>query len=297
MVFDGSIMADIHPLQVIELGKRFPGKRGLGTVPAVSGVTFRVQQGEIVGFIGHNGAGKTTSIKCILGLLKPSAGSIALWNKKPQDRSVRKRIGYIPENPDYDDTFSPLEYLTMFASMRNLAGNRKSWMSLLERVGLRGWETTCIRQYSKGMKQRMSLALALQSAPDLLVMDEPTGGLDPIARKEFRDIIIEENNRGASVFLSSHILSEVETICHRAVILAGGKLVSEGSMECLLGGKSMYRVVTVSSEERTELTVPEAELQSTIDSLRQKGLPVLKVELALKSLEDVFLSATGGERK
>jgi ABC-2 type transport system ATP-binding protein len=292
-------MADMHPLQVIELSRRFPGKRGLGTVQAVSNISFRVQQGEIVGFIGHNGAGKTTTIKCILGLLKPSQGRVSLWNSHPANPGARKRIGYIPENPDYDDTFSPLEYLTMFAGMRKLTGNKTSWMNLLERVGLKGWETTGIRQYSKGMKQRMSLAIALQSVPDLFIMDEPTGGLDPIARKEFRDIIIEENRRGASVFLSSHILSEVETVCHRAVILAGGKLVTEGAMQDLLGGENLYRITTLSPgrDESTEITVPEAELQNSIDSLRAKGLPVLKVEMVLKSLEEVFLSVTGGDRK
>lgn len=290
-------MADIHPLQVMGLSKQFPRKRGLGSVCAVSNISFNVGQGEIVGFIGHNGAGKTTTIKCLLGLLKPSQGKISLWGNAPANPKVRKRIGYIPENPDYDDSFSPMEYLTMFASMRGLSGIENDWMKLLKRVGLAGWETTVIRQFSKGMRQRMSLALALQSNPDLLVMDEPTGGLDPIARKEFREIIIEENRRGASVFLSSHILSDVETICNRAVILAGGKLVVEGSLKELLGGEKLYRITVISRRtgEEVEEIMPEADLQSRIDSLRKDNLPIVKVELALKSLEDVFMAATGGD--
>lgn len=290
-------MADIHPLQVMGLSKQFPRKRGLGSVCAVSNISFNVGQGEIVGFIGHNGAGKTTTIKCLLGLLNPSQGKISLWGNAPANPKVRKRIGYIPENPDYDDSFSPMEYLTMFASMRGLSGVENDWMKLLKRVGLAGWETTVIRQFSKGMRQRMSLALALQSNPDLLVMDEPTGGLDPIARKEFREIIIEENRRGASVFLSSHILSDVETICNRAVILAGGKLVAEGSLKELLGGEKLYRITVISRRtgEEVEEIMPEADLQSRIDSLRKDNLPIVKVELALKSLEDVFMAATGGD--
>ncbi len=290
-------MADIHPLQVMGLSKQFPRKRGLGSVCAVSNISFNVGQGEIVGFIGHNGAGKTTTIKCLLGLLNPSQGKISLWGNAPANPKVRKRIGYIPENPDYDDSFSPMEYLTMFASMRGLSGVENDWMKLLKRVGLAGWETTVIRQFSKGMRQRMSLALALQSNPDLLVMDEPTGGLDPIARKEFREIIIEENRRGASVFLSSHILSDVETICNRAVILAGGKLVAEGSLKELLGGDKLYRITVISRRtgEEVEEIMPEADLQSRIDSLRKDNLPIVKVELALKSLEDVFMAATGGD--
>ncbi len=105
---------------------------------------------------------------------------------------MRRRLGYVPENPDYDDSFTSMEYLSMFASMRGLTGGEKQWRALLARVGLQGWERTGIRQFSKGMRQRLSLALALQSEPDLLIMDEPTGGLDPVARKEFRDIILEE---------------------------------------------------------------------------------------------------------
>lgn len=290
-------MADMHPLEVTLLSKRFPRKRGLGSVEAVCNISFNVAQGEIVGFVGHNGAGKTTSIKCILGLLKPSEGNISLWGNTPADLKVRKRIGFVPENPYYDDSFSPIEYLRMFASMRGLKGEEQDWMKLLQRVGLSRWETTAIRQFSKGMKQRMSLAISLQSNPDLLIMDEPTGGLDPIARKEFRDIIIEENKRGASVFLSSHILSEVETICDKAVILANGKVKAKGSMIELLGGENLYRITTISrkSNEEIEETIPEADLQSRIDALRRDNVSIVKVEIALKSLEDVFLAVTGGD--
>lgn len=290
-------MSDVHPLQVAGLSKHFPRKRGLGSVQAVSDISFNVQQGEIVGFIGHNGAGKTTTIKCILGLLKLSEGKISLWGDAPADSKIRKRIGYIPENPDYDDSFTPMEYLSMFASMRGLSGVDEDWIKLLKRVGLARWETTGIRQFSKGMRQRMSMAIALQSNPDLLIMDEPTGGLDPIARKEFREIIIEENKRGASVFLSSHILSDVETICNKAVILAGGKLTAEGSMEDLLGKEHLYRITVISRKtgEELEETIPEADLQSRIDALRRDNLPIVKVEMALKSLEDVFLAATGDD--
>ena len=290
-------MSDVHPLQVLKLSKQFPRKRGLGSVQAISDISFNVQQGEIVGFIGHNGAGKTTTIKCILGLLKPSTGKISIWDSAPADSKIRKRIGYIPENPDYDDSFTPMEYLTMFASMRGLSGDVGDWTKLLKRVGLARWETTTIRQFSKGMRQRMSLAVALQSKPDLLIMDEPTGGLDPVARKEFREAIIEENKRGASVFLSSHILSDVETICNRAVILAGGKLMAQGSMDDLLGEEHLYRVIVISriTGEEVEEIIPEADLQSRIDSLRKDNLPIVKVELALKSLEDVFMAVTGGD--
>ncbi|MCK5036935.1 MAG: ABC transporter ATP-binding protein [Candidatus Sabulitectum sp.] len=292
-------MADAHPLQVKDLSKQFARKRRLGSVQAISSISFDVRQGEIVGFIGHNGAGKTTTIKCVLGLLKPSEGGVSLWGSLPAAPVVRKRIGYIPENPDYDDSFNPMEYLNMFASMRGLSGLNSDWMKLLRRVGLAGWESTGIRQFSKGMRQRMSLAIALQSRPDLLIMDEPTGGLDPIARKEFREIILEENSRGASVLLSSHILSDVETICSRAIILSRGRLIAEGSMDDLLGQEHLFRITVISRKtgKEVEEIITEADLQTRIDSMRQDNLTIVKIERALKSLEDVFMAATGGSVK
>ncbi len=290
-------MTDPYPLHVENLSKKFPGRRGLGTVHAVSGVSFSVRPGEITGFIGHNGAGKTTTIKCVLGLLKPSGGRVSLWGSPPGTASVRRRLGYVPENPDYDDSFTSMEYLSMFSSMRGLTGGEKQWNALLARVGLGGWEKTGIRQFSKGMRQRLSLALALQSKPDLLIMDEPTGGLDPVARKEFRDIILEENARGASVFLSSHILSEVETVCTRAVMLSRGNLITQGFMKDLLGGEKNYRVAGLDpgTGDTMEITIAERELQNTIDSLRGRDITVTRVEPVLKTLEEVYLSVSGGQ--
>lgn len=291
-------MTSLPPLQITNLSKSFQQKRKLGSVHAVSSVSFTVNTGEIVGFIGHNGAGKTTTIKCALGLLKPTSGKITLWGSKPASPKVRKRLGYIPENPDYDNSFSPMEYLSMFSQMRGIKGDTAIWKNLLKRVGLKNWENTIIRQFSKGMKQRMSLALALQSTPDLLILDEPTGGLDPIARKEFRDIILEENKRGATIFFSSHILSEVETICNNAVILVKGKLMASGSLQELLGEEHQYKIVFIHRKtgEEIEELVPETVLQERIDALRQDNIQITSVHLALKSLEDVFLSKTEGEK-
>ncbi|HPF32565.1 MAG TPA: ABC transporter ATP-binding protein [Candidatus Sabulitectum sp.] len=288
-------MNENPPLKVTDLRKDFPGRKGIGTVHAVSQISFEVRPGEIVGFIGHNGAGKTTTIKCALGLLKPSGGRVSLWGLPPASAAARKRIGYVPENPDYERTFTPMEYMTMFASMRGLDGDEKDWTALLERVGLKGWERTAIRQFSKGMQQRMSLALALQSKPELLVMDEPTGGLDPVARKEFRDIILEENRRGAGIFLSSHILSEVETVCHRAVMLSRGMLIAQGSMDELLGSERTFRLTAENdSGDSVELEVPESALQAKIDKAREKGLKITRVEQKMKTLEEVYIAVSGG---
>lgn len=284
-----------YPLQVKELEKSFRTKFGLSSLKAVDSISFQLSAGEILGFIGPNGAGKTTAIKCILGLLKPSKGQVSLWGLHPASLEVRKRIGYVPENPDYDDSFTPLEFMTMFSSMRRLDMTQERMLAVLDRVGLSKWENVRLRSFSKGMKQRVSLALALQSEPELFIMDEPTGGLDPVARKEFRDIILEENRRGSSIFFSSHLLSEVETICDRAVILSKGKKVVEGRLEDLMRTEDNYRITyRVSDDEPEELEVEAAVLQNTIDDLRSKGYSIITVNPLYRSLEDVFLSATDG---
>ena len=285
------------PLQVRSLVKNYPRKLGLSSFTAVDGVSMALQEGQILGFLGPNGAGKTTTIKCILGLLRPSSGKVELYGLPPASPAARRRMGYVPENPDYEESFTPMEFLEMFARMRDLDSTPTKRRRLLSRVGLAGWETTRIGSFSKGMRQRMSLALALQSIPDLLIMDEPTGGLDPLARKEFRDIILEENNRGASVFLSSHLLSEVESVCHRAVILKDGKVVREGAMEELLASEDDYSIshLPSSAQEVETESVPAGVLQKRIDELRAQGSEVLEVGPRALSLEEVFLSATRRE--
>ena len=290
-------MTDV-PIKVDNLEKTFRKTLGFSSFKAVDSLSFQVNKGEILGFLGPNGAGKTTTIKCILGLLKPTSGNVLLWNDYPASKNVRTKIGYVPENPDYEDIFTPLEFMTMFSSMRKLDMNEDKMVSILGRVGLEAWADVRIRNFSKGMKQRMSLALALQSKPLLLIMDEPTGGLDPAARKEIRDVILEENSRGATIFLSSHLLSEVETICDRAVILANGKKVTEGNLDDLLRTEDLFSIsFTVPGSEPDEpegKEVTAADLQKTIDELRQNGHNILEVKPVYRSLEEVFLSATRG---
>ncbi|MBD3369752.1 ATP-binding cassette domain-containing protein [Candidatus Fermentibacteria bacterium] len=286
-------------IEVVDLQKHYPTRMGLRRIRAVEGISFSLRNGDILGFLGPNGAGKTTTIKCILGLLRPTSGSVRLWGEPPAAAKVRQRIGFVPENPTYESCFTPLEFLRTFSEMRGLDQGSDFMLGLLGRVGLSGWETTRIDRFSKGMRQRLSLALALQSQPDVLVLDEPTGGLDPLARKEFRDIILEESRRGAAVFLSSHLLSEVEAICDRAVILSQGRKVSEGSMEELLRKKSPYTIrfsLPGSTPVEKRLEGGESELQKEIDSIRRRDGTILAVERTGRSLEEVFLEVTGEER-
>lgn len=284
-------------LSVDRLSKRYPRQKGFGSFQAVLDVSFDLHRGEILGFLGPNGAGKTTTMKCILGLLSLSGGRVEVFGAPPASAPARRRMGYVPENPDYDDSFTPSEYLSFFASMRGISWSAGNTSLLLGRVGLSGWKDARIGKLSKGMRQKLSLAIALQGAPDLLVMDEPTGGFDPLARKEFRDILTEENGRGASCLLSSHILSDIETVCSRALIIAGGRVVREGSMEDLLSSQNRQRILhrLPGSAPIETLVEPEA-LQAAIDSIRKGGGEILEVGRRIESLEDVFLSATGRER-
>lgn len=289
-------MTAAAPVLVEALSKNYPSRMGLGRFPAVTDLSFHLEAGEILGFLGPNGAGKTTTMKCLLGLLKPTSGSISVMGHRPGSAGARSRLGYVPENPDYDDSLSPLELLGLLAAMRGFNSDRRTLRALLARVGLAGWENTRMKRFSKGMKQRAALAAALLGSPALLIMDEPTGGLDPAARKEFRDIMLEENARGASILLSSHILSEVETICSRAVILANGRLVREGSMSSLLSIEDTYRVRASCSGSLVEEDIPAGELQSRIDSLRASGCEIVEVARNYATLEEVFLAATGSDR-
>ena len=281
-------------LSVDRLSKRYPRQKGFGSFQAVFDVSFDLNCGEILGFLGPNGAGKTTTMKCILGLLSLSEGRVEVFGAPPAAASARRRIGYVPENPDYDFAFTASEYLSFFASMRGISWGAGDTSLLLGRVGLSGWKDARIGKLSKGMRQKLSLAIALQGAPDLLVMDEPTGGFDPLARKEFRDILTEENARGASCLLSSHILSDIETVCSRALIIAGGRVVREGSMEELLSSQNRQRILHRMPDSAPVETLVEPEaLQAAIDSIRAGGGEILEVGRHIESLEDVFLSATG----
>jgi ABC-2 type transport system ATP-binding protein len=289
-------LPEVVPVSVVDLRKSYTGSGGFRRFAALRGISFDLLQGEILGFLGPNGAGKTTTIKCILGLLSPGSGSVRVLGRRPGSAEARKHLGYVPENPDYDDSFTPLEYIRLFAGMRGFDRSPETASALLSRVGLQGWGNTRMRKLSKGMKQRLSLALALQGSPDILVLDEPTGGLDPGARKEFRDIILQEKDRGASIFFSSHILSEVEMVCSRALILSAGSLVRAGTLDELLRTEHTWRIRYASDSVEHEEAVQLDSLQERIDSLRRGGASILEVSRQFRSLEEVFLSATVGER-
>jgi len=232
------------------LNKTYKGALG-DRVAAVVDLNLRVFQGEIFGFIGPNGAGKTTTIKILLGLLFPTQGSVEVLGAPAGDNDTKKRISYLPESPYFYEHMTGYEVLDFYCKLFRLdnAARKSKIAELLDIVGLADDGGRTLRQYSKGMLQRIGVAQSLINDPDLLIFDEPTSGLDPIAHKDIQDLILSLKHMGKTVFLSSHQLSDVETVCDRVAIINRGKLVKLGVMEELLHiGRT---VITFSSADQS----------------------------------------------
>jgi ABC-2 type transport system ATP-binding protein len=199
---------------------------------ALDSLDLTIAGGEVFGFLGPNGAGKTTTLKLLMQLIFPTSGAAYILGRPAGDVGVRRRVGYLPENPSFYDNVSAEELLDYFASLFGYrAAERKARVSrLLDEVRLGGERRMQLRKYSKGMIQRVGLAQALLNDPDVVFLDEPMSGLDPLGRREVRDLILRLRDRGTTVFFSSHILSDAESICSRVAILAAGRLVAAGTL-------------------------------------------------------------------
>jgi ABC-2 type transport system ATP-binding protein len=229
-------MSDDVVLEVEGLRKVFHIGFFRKRVEAVNGTSFKVKRGEIFGLLGPNGAGKTTTIKAILRLIFPTEGEILIFGRSADDPEAAKRVGYMPENPYVYQYLKPLEFLDLCGRLVGLPKADRSARSeeMIDKVGLRDAVDRPIGKFSKGMMQRIGLAQALLHDPELLVLDEPMSGLDPIGRKEVRDLLLEQRERGKTLLFTSHILSDVELLCDRVVIMQHGKITSEGQVHDLL---------------------------------------------------------------
>jgi len=199
-------------------------------------VTFSVERGEIFGFIGPNGAGKTTTFKSILGFAKPTEGSIELLGRDSEDPDAKRKIGYLPENPYFYDYLTGEELLIYMGELHGLGRKFLEVKAgeLLEKVRMSHARKVQMRKYSKGMLQRIGIAQSLINDPEFIILDEPMSGLDPIGRREIKDLILEEKRKGKTILLSSHMLSDVEALCDRVGIIMGGTLIKTGSLSELL---------------------------------------------------------------
>jgi ABC-2 type transport system ATP-binding protein len=287
--------------------KPFTGRR----VEAVRGVSFDVRRGEIFGFLGPNGAGKTTTIKMLMGLIAPTAGTMEILGVRAPDADVMARVGFLPESPYIYPYLSPREFVTLCGRLSGLGGDklRDGVARVIERVGMTYAIDRAVAALSKGMLQRVALAAALVHDPELLVLDEPMSGLDPVGRKEVRDLIVEEKQRGRTVFFSSHILSDVEMLCDRVCILRRGEVVVSGDLreileagkrrsEITIGGASPALREALSAQAHAVRTVGDrlvmevegdAAVRDVVTKALAEGARLESVTPKRETLEDVFV--------
>ncbi|MFB3851736.1 MAG: ABC transporter ATP-binding protein [Acidobacteriota bacterium] len=296
-------------ISIKNLKKFFKGHLSIGKIEALRGVDLDVPITGIYGFIGPNGAGKTTTLKIITGLIFPDEGEVKIFGKSNLDYDVRRDIGFLPESPYFYDYLTGEELVLFFGSLFNIPKKelKERTLHLLELVGLKGKEKLPLRKYSKGMLQRVGLAQALVSDPKLLILDEPMSGLDPIGRREIRDLILKLKDEGKTIFFSSHILADAEMICDEVAIIVKGKIVQRGRLENLLGKEVRFWDVSfrgaqippqlspkivVSHEDYTMIRLEsEKEVEDALSVLTTNKLKILSVIPHKASLEELFLSS------
>jgi ABC-2 type transport system ATP-binding protein len=277
--------------------------------PVLVDVSFDVARGEVFGYLGPNGSGKTTTLKVLMGMLRPDKGSISVLGRPFADRSWRARIGYLPEHPYLYDYLTPREYLDYVGRLFGLdaATRRERSRELLKLVGLSRAADLAMRRFSKGMTQRAGLAQALVNDPDMVFLDEPMSGLDPLGRRLVRDLIVDLKARGKTVFFSTHILPDAEALCDRVAVLRGGRLLQVGRLQDILRLDVSHMEVLVTGidearlgglpglrspqrmGERVRLEVKEGALGEIIRAVESAGGRVLSVQPIRQSLEDYFV--------
>jgi ABC-2 type transport system ATP-binding protein len=310
---------DAPVIDVQELKKTY--RSGIFTsknVEALRGVSLQVTRGEVFGLLGPNGAGKTTLIKVLLGIIRRSAGRATVLGQPAGSTASRRRIGYLPENLRVERHHTARTALRFYGRLSNLSGAplHRRIDELIELVGLKGRENENVRRFSKGMNQRLGLAQALLHDPDLLILDEPTDGLDPVGRADVRKLLRRLVDEGKSVMMNSHILQEVELVCDRVAIMTHGILRSLGSIDDLTEATRFGTLVIhvpadqvaaaqqslsvlgepVINVSQSRDTVPLAievhsqeDTDRCVDSLREGGISLVRLEIKRPSLEDIFL--------
>ncbi len=307
-------------LKLEGLSKRFRSHWTFRPIQAIKNVSLEVYRGESFGFLGHNGAGKTTTMKCIIGLIHKSSGRIVLDDRDLTSPEQRKSIGYLPEQPYFYDHLTVYETLDFFASLHNIRSPERQQriLSVLERVGLADRQKSPVRTLSKGLQQRLGLAQAIINEPSLLLLDEPFSGLDPIGRMDFRKIILDLKKGGTTIFLSSHILSDVEDICDRVSIMARGEMravfeladtpeLFGQSFEVIVRGDladerflpqfsnvaaSLKRQGTAQGEEIVFQFADYGTAQACAAAAIAGGLRLEQFKICGPSLEDIFMNIT-----
>ena len=280
--------------------------------PAVDGLTLRVRAGEFYTLLGPNGAGKTTTLKILMGLIYPTSGKAWILERKVGEVAVKHQVGFLPEAPYFYDYLTAEEFLRFYGQLFGLGGQQLSERiaMLLSTVGLSDARSLQLRKFSKGMLQRIGIAQALINDPHLVILDEPMSGLDPVGRKEIRDLILRLKEQGKTVFFSSHILHDAEVLCDRVAILLKGRLVALGKVTELIGAETTHSIEVVveglnpDGMERVrkiaESVIPQGErllvvlpgqdqLNEVLDLIRARQASLISVTPQKSSLEDLFM--------
>lgn len=301
-------MTATHAIETNALRKVF------GDNVAVRGLTLTVEQGEVFGFLGPNGAGKTTSIKMLLGLVAPTAGAAWLLGAPLGDRQTRAKIGFLPEHFRFHDWLTAQEFMTLHGELYGMTAEarRRRTAQLLERVGLTPFRDKQLRTFSKGMLQRVGLAQALLNEPALVFLDEPTSGLDPVGRRLVRDIIGDLRRQGTTVFLNSHLLSEIEITCDRVAFIKHGEVLRVSALKGLVTGETSVTIhaggltedmaaglrawgqdVRVDGEQVTLAVADDQALPQIARYLVEQGAAIYAMTPQRLSLEDLFIQIVG----
>ena len=297
-------------IEVAGLRKIYRGAMRTSRITALDGIDFTVAAGEMFGLLGPNGAGKTTTVKILLDLTRPTGGEARIGGRPAGDPESRRRVGYLPEGHKIPGYLTARQTLSIFGRMSGMesADIQRRGVELLEKLRIEKWIDVRVKKYSKGMTQRLGLACALIHSPNVLLLDEPTDGVDPVGRREIRDLLQEEARNGTAVLLNSHLLSEIELTCDRVAVLRSGKVAAFGSVEELTRRSEKYKLVatpvddallaafreTGAGVERVNghvvLSVDGVQhLNALVDKLRANGGMLSELAPVRSTLEDVFV--------
>ncbi len=296
---------DAPAIEVRALRKVYRTSVTRGRITALDGVDLSVVPGELFGLLGPNGAGKTTTVKILLGLTRPTEGEAFISGLSVDDPESRRSVGYLPEGHKIPGYLTARQALSIFGRMSGLdtATIRRRSGELLEVLRIAQWIDVRVKKFSKGMTQRLGLAIALIHSPKVLLLDEPTDGVDPVGRREIRDLLMEEAKNGTAILLNSHLLSEIEMTCDRVAVLRSGKVVAQGTVDALTRRSAKYKVTATAVDDalltqfggervngHLELSVADLQqLNAFIDQIRARGGLVSELAPLRLTLEDVFV--------
>ncbi len=297
-------------IEVAGLRKEYRSSLGGQRIVALDGIDFAVRSGELFGLLGPNGAGKTTTMKILLGLTRATAGQALVSGLPVSNPESRRRVGYLPEGHRIPGYLTARQALSIFGRMSEMDGNaiKQRSTELLERMRLTPWADIRVKKFSKGMTQRLGLAAALVHSPNVLLLDEPTDGVDPVGRREIRDLLREEAKNGTAVLLNSHLLSEIELTCDRVAVLRNGKVAAQGTIDELTRKSAKYKMVAAPLDDALVSAFRESgagvervnghmvlsvndlqHLNALVDTARARGAVLSELSPVRSTLEDVFV--------